>query len=677
MVRDVPVIEERMGSQPSNRSVQIPFTRGVDVLTQVSTNIRESIARTEERNAERAQQNADAMVKVHDLEVRNLAADAIQKFEIRHSADPSGLSQAIDEYSRELLGGVMDPVRTAELQFEIDTQKRAAVTRAVKNQSQVLDTQAELQSRKTMARLLKENETLAPSLFADDEALRESAAMRVNQNLLQMTEALSIKRTNGKTVFSAEQMLSEALEAADAVYSSGLKAWFNTQEDRIGAFNELKDYKDGYSQLLSPAAHDKLIADLSKQIRDEQLSVRAGYKKIVEAMDDGIIPSIDSVQQIRNQAQSLNMPDVIQSLDVKMEVRESLKGFVAQPIEKQIELLNEARTNASFLDDKGLEQFREFSAALKAKQQAVEGDNALEYYAKVGIIEPVMPILPENPASILEALPSRVSARNEIFAHDGVIVPIITKNEAQAMVDFYKRLPIADKNQYVMQLSFVGDEYLPMIGDVLSKATGNRDQHASVGALASVARGAPLLVEEAVSGAETERFFSEKDLRLVVREKLSNAVLDEGALQDMTSFIGDVYAYRVRALSKDKQSDIDESVLNKIQENAFGPVLDVNSSKVLPFRQKSGNFIDEDDFEDLLESLSVNTLPKIPYLNGRPITQEEFQDMLDDYRLVTVGDGLYEVRSPYNNLLVLSDENGSPIELDLKSLDAKTITRNP
>lgn len=417
----------------------------------------------------------------------------------------------------------------------------------------------------------------------------------------------------------------------------------------------------------------KATAQINRKNSQEKEAVRSDYRQVVRSLNEGIVPHKEATKRVRDQASSLGMKKVVKDLDLKLSVQDSLQDFLAAPLSEQVGMLDTSRKGAKAFDEKGLEEVRQFRSALQAKKKAIDNDKALEYYAQIGVIRPVQGITPDNPASISEALHSRASAQEEIFAHDGVQVPIISRDEARSMTDFYRQLPVADKAQYIMQLSAVDEEYLPMMGQVFSKATGNKSKHASVGALVSIAQDAPSLVEEAIAGADTERFFSEKDLRSFVRDNLSGAVLDEAALQEMASFVGDVYSNRARSLGRSEQSVIDEDVLEEIQKEAFGEVMEIGSSMVLPFRQQGGDFIDEDDFQDLLEGIDVEELPKTPYINGRPVTNDEFQDMLDDYSLVTVGDGLYQIRNPYNELLVLSDQDGKVIELDLKAADRESI----
>lgn len=115
--------------------------------------------------------------------------------------------------------------------------------------------------------------------------------------------------------------------------------------------------------------------------------------------------------------------------------------------------------------------------------------------------------------------------------------------------------------------------------------------------------------------------------------------------------------------------DFDSDDLKKSVQSIVGPVAEINGRKTLSFRGKSGQFLDEDALDDLIDDLTDKNVEKslgdVPRtMSGEPINLAKSNGRLE---FKAVADGVYWVFRDGQPAL---DKNKQPFRMDLKKIES-------
>ena len=309
--------------------------------------------------------------------------------------------------------------------------------------------------------------------------------------------------------------------------------------------------------------------------------------------------------------------------------------------------------------------------AISAKNKQMQGDG-MSYYESIGLIPKQEQIDVTQPDNIIDVYKSRRVAQQAITDREGVVVPLFTKAEAQNMSQHYNSLSVKERLNYITTIT--GGLTPPESSQLASVVA--KDQPALAGILA-LSKENPRIAEKAIKGSMLENKVSSKsDVYSRLLKKLGNAVDDPELLNSSMDVIRD--AYEQSLIENGKQVD-DFEILDDVIEEMFGEVISFGNpifagigginSNVLPYRKENGQFITSLEFRQKLNYIDINLLNtkqgSVPHINGKPITDSELEEIKYDWSMVTVGDGLYQVR---NGNDVLVGENGSPYEFNMPLL---------
>lgn len=111
-----------------------------------------------------------------------------------------------------------------------------------------------------------------------------------------------------------------------------------------------------------------------------------------------------------------------------------------------------------------------------------------------------------------------------------------------------------------------------------------------------------------------------------------------------------------------------ENALSKI----IGKPVKYNGKKVLTFRGRDGEFVDQDYFEEIVEEMDLNDLDsELTYPNGSPLTKDEFEDA----QFVTRGEGKYFIQ--VNGRYISKKGSDEPYLLDMKKIESTGKFKKP
>lgn len=448
---------------------------------------------------------------------------------------------------------------------------------------------------------------------------------------------------------------------------------------QVGQAKALLDSKkyDDYLGAEGLSRAYKAIETKRKQIESEfkaaeTKTLKQEYSNFNDAFSLGVIPSQEVVTQMKDRARSLGMDDVVKDIDMKLNTHGTVNTFVKDlPIAEQQQALaskmESLRANPS---EENIFEYKALAKAYENKVNQIQSGNGMAYYESIGLIPKQEPIDVTQPNNVVQVYEQRRVAQQAILQREGVTVPLFSKAEAQGMAQFYEQLPVKDRRNYITAITANLDknEASQLAGVVAA------EQPALAGILA-LSKENPRLAEKAIKGSMLEnKISSKRDVYSRMVQTIGSAVDDPRALNSSMDVIRD--AYEQSLVENGKQVD-DFDLLDEVIEDAFGEIVSFGNSNVLPFRKDDGQFVEPLEFQKMVNDLNVNLIQNrtqsIPYIGGRPITDEELNEALFSWEMVTVGDGKYQLR---NGNDVLVDEKGAPFVFDMKHLTQGMVTES-
>ena len=423
----------------------------------------------------------------------------------------------------------------------------------------------------------------------------------------------------------------------------------------------------------------KAISAKNKQMQSEfkaeqTKALKQEYSNFNDAFDLGVIPPSESISIMKDRARTVGMDDVIKDINMKLNTHSEVNAFVKDlNISEQQSLMTQKMENLrNNPSEENIFEYKSLVKAYDTKVIKLQAGDGMSYYESIGLIPKQEQIDVTQPDNIIDVYESRRVAQQAITDREGVVVPLFTKAEAQNMSQHYNSLSVKERLNYITTIT--GGLTPPESSQLASVVA--KDQPALAGILA-LSKENPRIAEKAIKGSMLENKVSSKsDVYSRLLKKIGNAVDDPELLNSSMDVIRD--AYEQSLVENGKQVD-EFGILDDVIEETFGEVISFGNpifagigginSNVLPYRKENGQFITSLEFRQKLDYIDINLLNtkqgSVPHINGKPITDSELEEIKYDWSMVTVGDGLYQVR---NGNDVLVGENGSPYEFNMPLL---------
>lgn len=128
------------------------------------------------------------------------------------------------------------------------------------------------------------------------------------------------------------------------------------------------------------------------------------------------------------------------------------------------------------------------------------------------------------------------------------------------------------------------------------------------------------------------------------------------------------------ASGKKSPKDLGSSDIKDALKEMIGPSLEINGATTLSFKNQKNKWVDEDEFEDILDAVEDSDFPKfgngIPNSSRGPLTAEQVRD---SYRFKLVSDGIYAFEDENGGIAV--NEKGKPYQFSLKEMERKKTVK--
>lgn len=266
----------------------------------------------------------------------------------------------------------------------------------------------------------------------------------------------------------------------------------------------------------------------------------------------------------------------------------------------------------------------------------------------------------DNIAKSLQERIDYVDNKNQQYQID---LPVLSPLETEGFINNIEK---ANPNEAAIYLRDFANNITDEQKDILSQHIFK--QNKTLGIALTLADEDSKLASDIISGNKTLKnktivVPSENELKETFLSKYGKAITQEEFRNAAIEGVRALYANKALITNA---TSYQSNITQEVAERLFGKVITINDSDIVGFRKNNGQFIDEDEFEDLFDGLNYNRIKSFHNDFPRITTGEELDiEDIKEAGLVVVGDGLYTINL-YNEFAV--DKDGNPFILNLKGM---------
>lgn len=624
--------------------------------------------------ANSAAQVADLGAQIVERERQVLNETKVNEATVAYKKD---LLEASDAFRQQNMGTPED----ASNRFENDFAKKIAK----RYQSGLLDSDAkkEFDARIQNVNLgfFESNQNWERSRNLELSAQRvENTAQNINTIMYRKGQSgesvddvfVDIQRTiEAEKTFLAPEVVENSIKT---MKSGAIQNYLEGQLD-AGKYNSVKEQLDSgaYDEALSSDKLQRLykITSAEKKRREAEFvakqenTLNNEYRSMIDFQALGIGIDKDQAAELAQRARSLGNERMAQDISMRVETQDIVSDFVGQPLSNQQAMLSSmVETMSVDRTPENLFKFKAVQEAFQAKQEALSDGRALEYYQQTGVISKLAPLRVDNPQSFINDFALRKNAQTQIFKKDGILIPPLSKQEITAMSERYKQLPAKDRMAFLSTFANVFEQ-----NDAAAIAQVMAKDEPSLAGIMAIIKENPKAAEDAILGGQREKTIPRNDVLENLTKNYADAVADPEAFNAITDIVHNVLAQEMFAKG---ETIATEDMVNKVAKSIIGEKIEYGRTAVLPFRKSNNQFISEGEFKSLTRKTTVDLLKtkfgSAPYVANKEISNSALQSMLRKWSLVTTGDGIYELRNPWDQNQVLVGKDGAPYEFNFKQL---------
>jgi hypothetical protein len=396
----------------------------------------------------------------------------------------------------------------------------------------------------------------------------------------------------------------------------------------------------------------------------------------------------DRMQRAEDLARATGNPEIADKINLIGKTTKQVRLFNDIPIPQQQEaLIGMEKQMEDNPTPENIFAFQQIMKSYEEQEKAIRSGNGLAWFANSGFIgnqsssertfatkeeamkadnrqRPVLtPLDPSNPDNVSQVFQERRVFQQQIFDKHKIVVPMFTKDEADNLADTYNNQPLENKQAYLMSFTNNMDaNEARQLASVMAK------DHAMLAGIMAISKENPRLAMRAMKGAAIkDHISSNKYVNEQLVAEYGDAMLSPETINTILPIIRATYEYDLR--QNNKMVD-DKMLLKNVFKEMLGKKITFGNSSVMPFKNKNGEWVSRREFKALIDFadplLIERTHGSAPYIGGKPITKEDLRDVFYDFKVVSIGDGLYQAQ---NNTDVLVDKDGRPFEFDFKAVN--------
>lgn len=522
-------------------------------------------------------------------------------------------------------------------------------------------------------------EVYASRIQKSEEDLKVLAARagREGGDLESLLRNADATTASAATVFSADKLETINRGIRGSVVTDYLQSLIEENPKRAKDILDTKKHDDDLGADTIQALYKTISAEekrrQSEYIAKQGNALNSEYRNMIDVQNHGVYFSREKAEEMAQRARDLDNPAMAEDILLRADTQDIVADFVSEPLSVQSNTL--ASMSQSLAGDQSKENFfkvKSVQEAFKAKQDAITSGRAFEYYQQAGVISPMSPLRTNDPQAFINDFAMRKAAQRQIYNKDGIVVPPLSKADITAMTKQYNEMPAKNRMQYLSTFAEVFDSTdAAAVAQVMAQ-----DEPALAGIMAIIKEN-PKRAEDAILGAQRDKLVPRKDIVEEMNSLYGDAVGDP---QTMGAIIDIVHnAYTEEAFRSGEQV-LNSDTLKDVAESVVGRKIDYGRTSVLPFRKPNNQFISAGEFKRLTKNTNIDllksSLGRAPHMRGQEVSNELLQDMFKEWSLVTTGDGIYELRNPWDHNQVLVDGEGLPFEFNFKALVSDVDTRS-
>jgi len=322
-----------------------------------------------------------------------------------------------------------------------------------------------------------------------------------------------------------------------------------------------------------------------------------------------------------------------------------------------------------------IDRKREMFQNRQEKLLSLKGKQPWKYLTEIGETKGLPPVqLEGDPKSIINSFTKRESFIAEKSKKHAMEIPFLSDGEVDYLADSFMARSPTDAAALMNNLDDkISPQQKALIGrQLFAKEPGLSAAMMIAGddknSAAGIVKGMTLLRRGPEGTGKPVDAPADSAVEEAFEAYVGTAIEDPGARLAIKQAATALMTNNVFSRGKSPKDFVDND-LKEALKSVMGPVADINGVKTASFRGKQGQFLNEDQFEDLVDELRDNQVEKIlgdvpRTASGDPINLKKANGRI---KLKAVGEGQYWIFTEEGLAL---DKNKRPFNLDLKAIEA-------
>lgn len=475
----------------------------------------------------------------------------------------------------------------------------------------------------------------------------------------------ALPNTIGVEKDALKESIKDSIRGVVAKNESTNNPYNFVKEAKAGKYKDVPDLAQ-YVQ----RAKSEIKKNTAKQVAEQKRVVHDEYKNFVNYTNSGIVYSREKAEQLAKSAEATGQNDVAKDIRLRATVQDGVSEFIRNtPLNEQQSVLeNKAKLASGDLSEEALFELKAYQKAFQFKASEIQSGRGADYYTEIGVIDapPTWDI--SNPEGFALGYAQRRNNQRTIAEREGVLIPIITKKEADGFSDYYKSLSASEQVNYISGLSQVADG--SDLKDMAKMVAGNDKNLAT--ALALI-KDSPAQARDIITGSKRSKVVPKQEILDTLTPSYGAAIQDPIAFNQITDAVHNLAEEK---MFRDGATVSTPDYIEEAAKEILGEPITYGSTSILPFKKENGEFITEGEFKRINNQITPTLLNAkmgdSVFVNGKPATKEWIQEALDSWQLVTVGDGEYMLQ---NGSDVVVGSDGAPFIFDYKKIYKDVDTR--
>ena len=690
----IPILDQRT-STVNLPSTPIRLNNGLDAVANAALNAANELKQAQLETQRKAEEQARQAERIQEIELKTDITKSIKDFERISSDNPAALQDSIEKYKVNLLKTVTNPELAAKLKYQIQTTADSAYTRAVNTQRKTLDRNTEIVARQGVSQEVSDLNDYASLLLSGNAEESRTAALRVQQSLMQINDNLLATKSDGTPLFSAGYIVSQQENALNNLYSKAIlenpsqwQAYLNDSLKVPTVDKNGKPKQVNVRTLLSPDVAEKINkrievqqqAAISAQNKETEQQVKLLQNTIATIGDAD--PSI--IVNLGEKVSALGNPDLINEYNLIIQNKSAVANLGRLSPQQQQQAMDQLTEDLAKNPTNDKVKRLKFLQKNYKQMQDLRDKDPIGYYENQGLIDKLdidlsQPTTLQSPDT-LEKLSKRAYEIEYLEENHNINLPFLNDEQTESLVQIVEK---GNPQQSISLVQTLVSSVPSNQGLEIARIVDGKGKNHIAASMTLVQNGNIDAARSVLSGSQLDDLVPKSYIKAKILQQVGANVANPANVSKYADVVANIYktkSQQARIFDKGKDA-LNKDILEQSIADVFGKSIEVDigeSGQVFAQRKNDGSFTTETEVENVVDFIKEqpNIFTKLTgqtlhYSDGEHVRTEDIENEIGNYRLVNGGQGFYNFIIPSEEgepPTFLYNDKGEPLKLNVAEI---------